>query len=328
MTSAARLAAVSCLSGLALVPHAPQPALREVTITGIPEVIAASARWTRAWQGSHNADGLVGTPGRGVLFAQEQPHRVLKLDANDAVSVYVENTHGAGSLALDTKGRLIAVERTCTDPGLAQPCAEPPRVGIILPASERKVLADSFQGKPLGRLNDLVVDRNGGVYFTSGGAFYASPRGVVTSVGENLRTNGIMLSPDEKILYVTNGAAIAAFDVQPDGTVRNQRIFATLEAGGSGDGMAVDSAGRLYVTSAPGVQVFNPQGKYLGLIPTPRNAISVAFSGPDKKTLYIVCTGALDADGNEMTTPPGVRNNAKSIFKIRLLAPGFAGRAK
>jgi gluconolactonase len=313
---------------LALAPQAPQPALREATIAAIPEVIAAGARWTRAWQGSDNADGLVGTPEGGVLFAQEQPHRVLKLDANDAVSVHVENTHGAGSLALDAKGRLIAVERTCTDPGLTQPCAEPPRVAVIFPAADRKVLADSFQGKPLGRLNDLVVDRNGGVYFTAGGAFYASPRAVVSSVGENLRANGIMLSPDETILYVTNGAGIAAFDVQPDGTVRNQRNFATLEAGGSGDGMAVDSVGRLYVTSAPGVQIFNPQGKYLGLIPTPRSAISVAFSGPDKKTLYVVCTGALDADGKDMTTPPGVRNNAKSIFKIRLLAPGFGGRAK
>ena len=316
--------AVSCLSGLALVA---QPAQREVTIAAIPGVIAASARWTRVWQGSDNADGIVGTPDGAVLFAQEQPRRVLKLDANDGVSVYVENTHGAGSLALDARGRLIAVERTCTDPGLTQPCAEPPRIAVIFPASARAVLADSFQGKPLGRLNDLVVDRNGGVYFTAGGAFYASPRGVVSSVGENLRANGIMLSPDETILYVTNGAGIAAFDVQPDGTVRNQRI-GTLEAGGSGDGMAVDSVGRLYVTSAPGVQIFSAQGKYLGLIPTPRNAISVAFSGPDKTTLYVVCTGALDADGKDMTTPPGVRNNAKSIFKIRLLTPGFGGRAK
>ena len=74
-----------------------------------------------------------------------------------------------------------------------------------------------------------------------------------------------MLSPDEKILYVTNGPVVVAFDVQPDGTVRNQRDFAKLEAGGAGDGMAVDAAGRLYVTSQPGVQVFSAEGKYLGL---------------------------------------------------------------
>jgi hypothetical protein len=64
------------------------------------------------------------------------------------------------------------------------------------------------------------------------------------------------------------------------------------------------------------------------VIPTPRSVISVAFSGPDKKTLYIVGSGALDPSGREMTTPPGVRNNAKSIFRISMLAEGFKGRPK
>ena len=114
-----------------------------------------------------------------------------------------------------------------------------------------------------------------------------------------------MLSPDEKILYITNGPVVVAFDVQPDGTVRNQRDFAKLEAGGAGDGMAIDAAGRLYVTSQPGVQVFIADGKYLGLIPTPRAVISVAFSGPGKRTLYVIGAGALGPDGAEFATPPG-----------------------
>ena len=150
----------------------------------------------------------------------------------------------------------------------------------------------------------------------------------MSSIGANLRTNGIMLSPDEKILYVTNGPVVVAFDVQPDGGVRNQRDFAKLEAGGSGDGLAVDAAGRLYVTSSPGVQVFNGDGKYLGLIPTPRPVTSVAFSGPGKRTLYVVGGGALNPDGTEVSTLQDVRNNAKSIFKIPMLAQGFTGRAK
>ena len=166
------------------------------------------------------------------------------------------------------------------------------------------------------------------MYFTSGGAYAVGAGGVVTSLGDNIRANGVMLSPDEKTLYVTNGPVVLAFDIQPDGALTNRRDFGRLEAGGNGDGMAVDGDGRLYVTSATGVQVLSAQGRYLGLIPTPRNSISVAFSGPDKRWLYIVGSGALDADGTEHATPAGVRNNAKSIFRIHLLAQGFRGRSK
>jgi len=301
---------------------------REVMISEIPGVIAAGAQWQLAWQGTDNADGIAGTPDGGLLFAQEQPSVVRKLDANDRNSVYVRDTHGTGSVAIDAEGRILAVQRTCTDPGRGNaPCSEPTSVAIIFPEKDRKILADNFQGNPLGRLNDLVVDKKGSVYFTVGAAYYKTSTGAVTSLGENIRSNGIMLSPDERTLYVTNGGAILAFDIQADGTVGNRRDFAKLE-GGNGDGMAIDATGRLYVTSAPGVQVFSPEGKHLGTIPTPRNPISVAFSGPDKKVLYIVGSGALGPDGKEFTTPQGVRNNAKTIYKVPTLATGYKGRAK
>jgi gluconolactonase len=306
----------------------PAGARREVTVTAISGVIAAGARWTLAWQGTDNADGIVGTEDGGLLFAQEQPNRVSKLDQNDQVSVFVQNTRGAGSVSLDARGRLVAAQRTCTDPGRREPCPEPPAIGVIYPEGERRILAERFEGQSIGRPNDLVASRQGTVYFTSGGAFSINPSGTVSSIGTGLRTNGIMLSPDEKTLYITNGPVVVAFDVQPDGTVRNQRDFAKLEAGGAGDGMAIDAAGRLYVTSQPGVQVFSADGKYLGLIPTPRAVASVAFSGPGKRTLYVTGAGALGPDGTEISTPPGVRNNAKSIFKIPMLAQGFTGRAK
>lgn len=313
----------------------PQPApAREVTITAIPGVIAAGAKWSEVWHGNETADGIVGTNDGGLLFAQEQTNRINKLDSHGKVSVFLSNPHGPGAVAINAQGRILAVERTCTDPGghlgmKPEDCKEPTDVALLTP--ERKVLADSFMGKGLGRVNDLVADKKGGVYFTSGGAFYLSPSGEVTSVGENLTTNGITLSPDEKTLYITNRTVVMAFDVQSDGSVRNQREFAKLEAGGTGDGMVVDAAGRLYVTTpAPGlgIQVFSPQGKYLGLIPTPRNAISAAFSGPGKKILYVACLGALDANGKEVITPAGVRNTAMTIYTVPMLTQGFQGRAK
>lgn len=300
---------------------------RDVTVTKIPGVIAAGAKWTLAWQGTDNADGIVGTSDGGLLFAQEQPNRISKLDRGDHVSSFLEDTHGAGAISIDREGRVFVVERTCTDPGRqGAPCTEPTAIAMLAP--QRKTLADNIDGKSLGRLNDLIVSKKGHVYFTSGGLFHLDLSGRVTAIGKELRTNGIMLSRDEKILYVTNGREIVAFDLQPDGSATNQRVFGKLEAGGNGDGMAIDAAGRLYVTSPPGVQVLSPEGKYLGLIPAPRSVISVAFSGQGKKTMYVVGAGALGPDGKEFETPKGVRNNAKTIYKIATLAQGFKGRAK
>jgi gluconolactonase len=320
-----------CLLGSALalsqIAFGQPQGVREVRVTEIPGVVAAGAKWALVWQGIDNADGIVGTSDGGLLFAQEQPNRVSKLDQNDKVSVFLEDTHGAGALTIDSRGRILAVERTCTDPGRhpAQ-CTEPTAVAVLAPV--RKILADNIGGKSLGRLNDLTVDKKGNVYFNGGGTFHLNTKGEVSSIGENIRTNGILLSRDEKTLYVTNGGVLVAFDVQPNGRVGNQRDFGKLEAGGNGDGMAIDAAGRLYVTSGPGVQVFSPEGKYLGVIPTPRSVISAAFSGRGKKTLYVVGAGALGRDGQEFRTPEGVRNNAKTIYKIAMLAQGFKGRAK
>lgn len=300
---------------------------REVTVAEIPGVVAAGAKWTLVWQGTDNADGIVGSTDRGLLFAQEQPSQVSKLDRNGKVSAYLEDTHGTGALSVDSKGRIFGVERTCTDPGKdPKNCQEPTAVVELSP--ERRTLVDNIGGKSLGRLNDLIVDKKGGIYFNGGALFYLNPAGKVMEIGENLRTNGITLSRDEKTLYVTNGGEIVAFDVRPDGLVGNQRVFGKLEAGGNGDGMTIDAAGRIYVTSGPGVQILSPEGKYLGAIPTPRAVISAVFSGPGKKTLYVVGSGALGPDGKEFETPKGVRNNAKTIYKLTMIAQGLKGRVK
>ena len=148
----------------------------------------------------------------------------------------------------------------------------------------------------------------------------ANPKGVVTKYGE-VQPNGIILSANEKVIYVTNGATLAAFDVQADGSLTNQREFAKLEGGGNGDGSTIDAAGRIYVTTNPGVQVISPEGKYLGIIPTPRGVITTAFGGKDKKTLFILARGAKDSKGEEVA-------NAAQIYAIEMIAQGYKGRAK
>src|SRR5438067_7827205 len=123
-----------CLCGWSQQPATVRETLpRDVTVAGIPGVIAPGAKWRQVWQGTDNADGIVGTADEGLLFAQEQPNTVRKLDKNDRDSIYVRDTHGTGALAIDSKGRIIAVERTCTDPGRISntPCSELTTVGII-----------------------------------------------------------------------------------------------------------------------------------------------------------------------------------------------------
>lgn len=280
-------------------PAAPAPAAptpRAYTVREIPGVIAAGRQWREVWQvDGNNADGLVSTQDGGLLLAQNDKSAVVKLDGNGDASLAYAGTNTGGSLAVNAKGALFLVNR-----GLHQ--------SIEQLAPERRTLTgEAANGDSLdclgGVVNDLAADSMGGVYFTMGGLYYADPTGVVTRYGENLTTNGIVLSDDEKRLFVTNGPTLVVFDVQKGGALTNQREFVKLEGCAgfqgpcSGDGSTFDAAGRLYVTSQAGVQVIGPDGRYLGLIPTPRNIISVAFSGPDRKTLYAVSReNALDKD--------------------------------
>ena len=318
MKTKAMVAITWCLFGSALIfsqapaqqRQEPQPTPEKpVTVTSIPGVIAAGTKVERVWTGLKAADGLISEPDGTLLLPEQRAHRISRFDKNGKITLYLEDTNEAGGIAL-VNGRVIAVERNM-----------PPRVRVLAP--ERKVLADSFEGKPLQRLSDIVADRKGGVYFTEGATdsvYYLNPGGKVSRVVTALDgANGVMLSPDDRTIYVTNGnAGIAAFDVQPDGSIRNQRPFVKPEGGQ--DGLCVDNAGRLYVASDLGIQVFSPQGQHLGLIPTPRGTTTLAFAGPDKKTLYVI--------GRNNDGPGGGGPDARSMYKISMLAEGIKGRAK
>ncbi len=291
---------------------APVPGVREYKVEAIPGVIAAGQQWKFLWQEvGNNGDGIVGTDDGALLLAQNDNSKVLKLDKDGKTSVAYSDTHTGGALSMNKKKAMFIVER-----GL--------RANVTQLTPQRKLLADSYQGEPLdcigGVINDLTADSKGGVYFTMGGVYYADPKGVVTKYG-NTTPNGIVLSADEKTLYATNGPAIAAFDVQPNGSLTNQREFAKLEGPGGGDGSTIDKDGRLYVTTNVGVQVLGPDGKHLGTIPTPRGVITAAFGGKDKKMLYILARGATDANGTEVA-------NAAQVWAIQMIAQGYKGRAK
>jgi sugar lactone lactonase YvrE len=289
------------------------PAPRDYTITEISGVIAAGEKWKFLWQErGNNGDGIVGTKDGGLLIAQNDNSDVVKLDKNGKASIAYTDTHTGGALSINSKGELFIDER-----GLH------PAIWELAP--KRRLLADKFQGDTWdcipSVLNDLSADSKGGAYFTMGGLFYASPQGIVTQYGQNLFTNGIILSTDEKKLFVTNRNTVVVFDVQPDGSLTNQRDFAKLQEKTAGDGSTTDADGRIYVSTNPGVQVIGPDGTWLGLIPTPRDVISVSFGGRDRKTLFILARGAKDSDGTQIA-------NAAQVYSIQMIAQGYKGRPK
>jgi gluconolactonase len=110
------------------------------------------------------------------------------------------------------------------------------------------------------------------------------------------RPNGLCFSPDESTLYINDTARmhVRAFDVQPDGTIANGRVF-TEESGegGAPDGMKVDGQGNVYVTGPGGIWIFNPSGKHLGVIETPEPTANLAWGGDDWKTLFITASTSI-----------------------------------
>jgi gluconolactonase len=285
------------------------PPPEEYTVAEIPGVIAAGQKWSKVWEVSgNNADGILADKSGDILIAQNHNAAVVKLDKTGNATTVYKDTHTGGALSMSKKGELFIVER-----GL--------HANVSELAPKRQILADKMpNGDPLdclgGVINDLSADSKGGAYFTMGGLFYADKKGAVTRYGENLTTNGIILSPDEKTLYVTNGRTVAAFDVQPDGSLKNQRQFVELPSGG-GDGMTVDAQGRLYVTAGPSVNVVATDGKLLGRIPAPYGLITAAFGGPDKKTMYAVVS---------LIDPTRLQH--AYVYSIPMLAEGYKGRAK
>jgi gluconolactonase len=280
----------------------------DYSVTEIPGVVAAGQRWKLEWQVlGNNADGILTDADGALLLAQNDNGAIVKL-VNGKVTTVHRDLHTSGALSRNTKGALFAVER-----GL--------RNTVRQLEPQNRVHANTLpNGDPFdclgGVINDLTADSRGGVYFTHGGLFYADAKGVVKQYGEGLRTNGVVLSPDEKVLYVTNQTSVAAFDVQADGSLTNQRVFVTLPSGG-GDGLSVDAQGRLYITAGRALHVASPDGKYLGNIPAPVSLITAAFAGKDKKTVYAV-TSIRAADGTQ----------SAEVYSIPMIAQGFMGRAK
>jgi gluconolactonase len=293
--------------------EAPPPA--SFTAPSIPGVVAAGTKIELVKAGLGRTEGPVAMPDGSMLVSST--NSILKVDASDNVSTFVENSNQTNGMGWDPQGRLVSVQRGRGNE----------KVGVLYPPDKVTTLADNYQGKPFDALNDMALDRRGGVYFTdTQGIYYLPPGGRVSRIIDEVpRPNGLVLSPDERTLYVHNkdGVYMLAFDVARDGTISNRRNFARYKSvripghkdpswdeDNGADGMAVDSDGRVYAATNAGVEVFSPRGELLGVMPVQwgaendniRKPQNLAFGGSDRKTLYIVGAG--------------------TVFKVRTLSQG------
>lgn len=216
--------------------------------------------------------------------------------------------------------------------GSNAPGSPAPRVTRTdLATGEIEVLADAYRGQPLTSPNDVTMDGQGRIYFTdlAGGAVYRidAPGSLerLLAAPQIERPNGIQISPDDGTLYLieanqAEGGArlIRAYDLMPDGTVRNMRVHYDFYPGRSGDGMSIDAEGNLWVSAglnAPrgtsetldtqaGIHVISPDGELLRHIPILEDTVTNnAFGGPDMQTLYVTA--------------------GKSLFRIRVDVRGL-----
>jgi sugar lactone lactonase YvrE len=183
------------------------------------------------------------------------------------------------------------------------------RVSRIEPDGMVVTLAYAYTNKRLNSPNDIVVKSDGTLYFTDppyglpdqkvgkeldfSGVYRIDRQGNLTLlVSDFPRPNGLAFSPDEKTLYIADSQEmhLRAFEVAPDGTLKNGRLFADMKAPGkpgAPDGLKVDNRGTIYCTGPGGVWVFAAGGKHLGTIETPEVPTNCAFGDRDGKSLYI-----------------------------------------
>jgi gluconolactonase len=287
--------------GLALLVAAlAAPAVAQ-TNAGIPGVLAAGAVPELVQEGFVFTEGPVATADGGLYFSDIRVNKTFFLDPGGKIAAVRENTNGANGLALTRDGELLFAE------GDGKRITKRNKDGSIA------VLTEGPPGAPLLAPNDLIVDTRGGIYFTDPGPrpvvpgrptyVYYLPAGAKTPVLVDSavpRPNGLTLTNDGKTLIVddTLNPTVYAYDVQPDGSVKNKRPFAQLRDIPAGtesgaDGLAIDRNDRVYITTVAGVQVFDAKGQYLGTITAGRQAANVAFAGPGKSTLYLTAREGL-----------------------------------
>jgi len=258
------------------------------------------------------AEGPVWFNDGGYLLWSDIPNeRILRWIPDHGVSVFRANSNFANGNTRDLQGRLVTCEHGTR------------RVTRTEADGRISVLADQFQGKRLNSPNDVVVHRDGAVWFTDPTygilsdyeGFKAQPEqegsfvyridphsGVLASVATDfVQPNGLAFSPDGKTLYVADSARshdpdaphhIRALEVIDGNRLGASRVFAEIEPG-IADGLRIDELGNIWTSAGDGIQCFAPDGTLLGKILLPEKVANLTFGGPRRNRLFIAANTSL-----------------------------------
>ena len=231
-----------------------------------------------------------------LLFSDVPNNHIRKLVPGERSVIFREDSHGANGNTYDAQGRLYSCE------------SKTRRVVRMDKKGKMEVLAEKWEGKRLNAPNDIVVRKDGHIYFTDPafgdqadtrelsfyGVYHITPKGAMSLIAKPAgRPNGIAFSPNGRILYVDNSddRNVRAYDVDRNGEVSNERVVVS-NIDGVPDGMKVDEKGNLYIT-AKGIAVYTPEGKLLQNIELSETPANCAFGDPDFQTLYITARTSL-----------------------------------
>jgi gluconolactonase len=282
--------------------------------------VPREARVEKLAGGFEFLEGPVWVPQGGyLLFSDPNANTIYRWSPDGQVTVYrtksgyagvdIGEYHQPGSngLTLDREGRLVINQHGNR------------RVIRVEPTGAVTVLADRYDGRRLNSPNDLVFRSDGSLYFTD--PPFGLPRGFddsrketpwsgvyrVTDGRLTLLTkeltgpNGIVFSPDEKYLYVDNWdpgrKVIMRYEVSPDGSIFNGRVFyditATVPGDEAWDGLKVDQRGNLYAAGPAGIYILSPEARLLGTIHLPEHVANFNWGDQDGRALYITASTGL-----------------------------------